>query len=399
MAERPMIGAYFYPHVNKDLARDVRAKKNRILRVKNETVGSGYTIGGGITSWSDDDPSTIARQVELATNYGIGAFFVDAYAGADGGVPTVELQKPLDTIARVCNSSSFKFATMCSIKRPPTIIPYSPDENRQEPGRYFDLTTQTLELMVDHAAKYWNNPNYLQVNGRPLVGIYGLTPKIIQELSYKNISNIGYFLSNISQKKYRENPFFVAVVQSPILAYEFLQHGFEATTTYAGLPDFYDSLIQSSSRPIINWDNLPVFQNHQEQLARQMLFWESLLLRQGFRFYPSAVVGWDPIRRCEQGVDPEKAMPLYPYRPRMISTPDVFFRMLLEVSSYYARVPWSIDFPLMVATFNDVGDGTAALPRLIDGSVDSKNLEAIKRLKNMFDLEKYARTHQGDLRK
>ena len=200
MAERPMIGAYFYPHVNKDLARDVRAKKNRILRVKNETVGSGYTIGGGITSWSDDDPSTIARQVELATNYGIGAFFVDAYAGADGGVPTVELQKPLDTIARVCNSSSFKFATMCSIKRPPTIIPYSPDENRQEPGRYFDLTTQTLELMVDHAAKYWNNPNYLQVNGRPLVGIYGLTPKIIQELSYKNISNIGYFLSNISQK-------------------------------------------------------------------------------------------------------------------------------------------------------------------------------------------------------
>ena len=54
--------------------------------------------------------------------------------------------------------------------------------------------------MVDHAAKYWNNPNYLQVNGRPLVGIYGLTPKIIQELSYKNISNIGYFLSNISQK-------------------------------------------------------------------------------------------------------------------------------------------------------------------------------------------------------
>ena len=115
------------------------------------------------------------------------------------------------------------------------------------------------------------------------------------------------------------------MVQSPILAYEFLQHGFEATTTYAGLPDFYDSLIQSSSRPIINWDNLPVFQNHQEQLARQMLFWESLLLRQGFRFYPSAVVGWDPIRRCEQGVDPEKAMPLYPYRPRMISTPDVFF--------------------------------------------------------------------------
>ena len=51
-------------------------KKNRILRVKNETVGSGYTIGGGITSWSDDDPSTIARQVELATNYGIGAFLL-----------------------------------------------------------------------------------------------------------------------------------------------------------------------------------------------------------------------------------------------------------------------------------------------------------------------------------
>lgn len=404
MAERS-IAAYFYPHAPLDHGLLQRAKANGIRVVKNEVYGSRRAIDkeGRITTWSDRDPLAIARQIQLAQEYGIDAFIVDAYAGADNGVRKTELHAPLDTIAQVSREHDFKFALMCSIKRPPTLIPYPNDNKHQETGRHFDFTGQTLDLIVDHAAQYWNNSNYLQVRGRPFVGIYGLTPQIIEEFRNQNILNIGHTLRYMSRNKCKVAPFFVAVAQSPILAYEFVEQGFDATTTYAGLADYYDSVRQSPLFPVINWDSISIFQHYEEQLAREMLFWQSLLLRQGLKFYPSAVAGWDPIRRCEPNVDPAHAMPGYPYRPRITdSTPAKFFGMLLAVNNYYAhaRLPSDDDdFPYIVATWNDVGDGTDILPRITEGRVDLGYLEAVKRLKHIFDIERYVKEHEHDLYK
>lgn len=405
MSERPRIGTYFYPQIDPgiDPIRDARARRSGVLRVKNETVGSGHVIDakGSITQWSDHDPSVIARQIELAQNFGIDFFMVDQYVGADNGVPTIELQKPLDTIAQVCQGTDFGFGIMYSLRRSPTVIPYLPDIERQEKGRNFDYTHQTLDLIVDNAVKYWNHKNFVKVNGRPFIGIYGLTPDILKKFRENNISNIGYYLTHMSQLKYGVAPFFTAVVQSPNLAYNLLSEGFEASVTYAGLATIYDPLVTSYEHPTIDWEKIQSTQYYQEQLAMQMLDWEILLkLNNGFRFYPSAVKGFNASSRCMPGVDSSKAL-IYPYRPHIIdASPENFWRMLLEVSKYYAMVLSNIDFPILIATAQDFGDGNGVWPLVTPEGVDNGYLKQIKRLKDMFDLELYARAKsQEDLRK
>lgn len=405
MAERPRMGIYFYPQVDPgiDPIRDARAKRNRVKKVINETVGSGHAIDtqGKIVKWSDHDPSAIARQIELAQNYGINFFKVDQYVGASNGVPTVELQKPLDVIAQACDSTDFGFSIMYSLKRSPTIIPYSPDIEKQEKGRYFDFTRQTLDLIVDNAAKYWNNKKFVKVNDRPFIGIYGLTPDILKMFRRNNISNIGYYLTHMSELKYGVAPFFTAVVQSPNLAYSLFKEGFEATVTYAGLATIYDPLVINHEHPTIEWGKIQAIQYYQEQLAMQMLDWDILIkLENGFRFYPSAVKGFNASSRCVPGVDSSKAL-IYPYRPHIIdASPENFWRMLLEVSKYYAMVLSNIDFPILIATAQDFGDGNGVWPLKTPEGIDCGYLEQIKRLSNIFNTERYARARsQEDLKK
>lgn len=406
MAERPRrpVVAYFQPHSPLDHQLLMRAKANEVRAVKNEVYGSGRSIDeeGKIVTWSDRDPVAIARQIGLAKKYRIDGFIVNQYVGTRQGEAQKELVKPLDVIAQVSKEHDFKFAIMCALKGPPILLPYPRSRDLQEKGRNFDYTEATLSLIVDHAAQYWDQPNYLKVRDRPFVGIYGLTPQVIKEFRYGNISDIGHKLQYMSQVKYGKEPFFVAVIQSPMLAHEFLEQGFGATVTYSGPATiFYDSIMQGNLSPLINWESLPVYHKYEEQLATQILFWESLLLRYGFRFYPSASLGLNATSRCEPGVDPTNEALGYPYRPKIIdTTPEKFFKMLLAVASYYAHLPWQKDdFPFMTV-WNDVGDNLSVLPFQTEHGIELGYLQALKRFQEMFDLEDIARAmNQEDLRK
>lgn len=416
MSERPRrpVMAYFYPHSADRNVLD-RAKASGLSFVRNETFRSGRCIdeNGETTAWSDRDPKALKKQINLAENHGINGFIFDQYAGARNGVPKIELKAPLDAFVQVvADHPNFKFALACCLKGPPTIKPYPFDENLQEENRYFDFTRQTLERIVDHAAEYWDHPNFLRLGktlnrkGRPFVGVYGLTTEIIEEFKWNNISNIGHVLRGIVHDKYHikdsELPYFVAIVQSPDLAYEFLNQGFEATITYAGLATFSDSIRQSPLGATIDWDDVPVFQNYELQRIVQMLYWKTLLLTGGMKFYPSIVPKWDPVLRRMKNVDSNKTMPKYPYLPSIIgATPKKFFKQLMAVNYYYSQLPWrDDDFPYVVATWNDVGDGTDVLPTVTDSGVDLGYLQAIKRFQETLDLEEYARAmNQGDLKK
>lgn len=390
--ETPII-AYFYPQDNTDKLRLAAAKKAgkssipsemELLKqatplFKNHTHPT-YTIGDGITEWQDTDKNAIARQAEIAREYGLDAWMLLTYTGVLNGKKHTELQGAVKIIANRKDSLQFAFASCLGLPRTILPVPHGKEQSRSK-ERNFDLTPETFFTIIDEAAKYWGNPRYLRLNGKPLITIYGLRPASVQKLA-KIRPNLVEELELFAEKKYGEKIHLTANAFDSPGAIVLSKFGFKHITTYSHLPTFDQLQHDPDSKNATN-DNQDV-QNYLDQLRKRKKEWYTLLRDKRVNaFTPNVTVGWDGSSRGEPGLKPDQVSGKFPWFPIIDdATPENFKIGLREVWEYLKHIPTENRI-LLILAWNEIGNGSVLLPRVnADGNIDFSHLKTLKQFVN-----------------
>lgn len=101
--------------------------------------------------YDDTESSTWDRQITLANKYGVAFFFVQY--GLSKGVPVLEPDRVLDALVASSKSALIRFA-----------VNWMDGDESEFSRRYFTD-------FLDHVDKYFQNPSYLRIDGRPVVGL------------------------------------------------------------------------------------------------------------------------------------------------------------------------------------------------------------------------------------
>jgi hypothetical protein len=395
--EQPLVATYFFPHDKNDVGRLERARqmgKNRVpsdheLLANASPLYPGhihprYAIGEQhIGEWSDDDPSAIAVQTELAIHYGINAWILLGYSGMIGGKVYTELGRPLQLISQR-NDPNLKFALMTCFGLPRVNLPVQKGTQSSRFGEEkFDISPATMHQMVDYAAAHWNNPRYLFLDGRPFLIIYGLNTNNIATIAKSN-PGIVEDLRRYCERKYGVNPFLAANTITPEGAVKLRDLGFDYITTYSSLPTFNG--VKHGDLETASFSSL---QTYREQFGVRKNEWQQIKNLAGLTFSPNASVGWDASGRGQPGLDLAEVEGDFPWTPIITdSTPENFRYGLEEVWQFIQYIPPEKRI-LLVLAWNEIGDGASLLPRVrSDKSLDFSYLETLQKfLQSVASLE------------
>lgn len=390
------VGAYFYPLTKKDPIRQKRAKKlgRKIadepkLAQKAKPLFPGheqphtYSLGSPErTIWDDSELESMGPQIELAKQYGLGFFVFDTYIGTRGGKPVQEAGAPLDeAFLKLEEARNMKFALMLSFKGPRAVLPTP--KGFVEPGREIDFSVDSAREIVDQCMeKYWTQPNYLTVMGRPYLSIF--TSSFVEKDPTGKFMDqtLRTFLEELNvyaDKKYQVDPYIVGILRkfSPEQSIaeatqESARIGMDALTGYAILPEF--------------GKGAPAVQVYDQLVVAREQEWFEVGQESPIPFVPPAVVGWDASPRAvyEQIQSGDfhsinEFAGYYPHTPIVIgSTPDKFAHMTRKTLNFVSKhVPKDQQLGIVCA-WNEITEGMALLPRVREGEVDMGYLEALK---------------------
>jgi len=120
----------------------------------------------------ESDSAVMAKKIDAAADYGVGAFIFDWYHYDDGPF----LERPLDKgFLKASNHARIKFALMWANHDWTDIHPY----RRGEPQRVLYrgvVAPAAFEKICDHVIQdYFLHPSYWRIDGRPYFSFYDLT--------------------------------------------------------------------------------------------------------------------------------------------------------------------------------------------------------------------------------
>lgn len=404
MFTAPM-GAYFYPLTTKCPERTERGRTFGQVPVDethmaqtatplftnhpeygNHRQPRTYCLGEpNLTRWDDSEPSTMARQVELAKNYGLDFFVFDTYVGLKKGEPRKEMAQPLDNAFLGLTESrrDFNFALMLVLASPRVVLPVPLQQQQEsffERDRFYDLSKEAAEFTIDKCHQYWQDPNYLHINNKPYVSIFPSNeyPDTNEVSKTQSVNRFVKMMREYAWKKYKEEPYMamvakdVTIGQEHAFARDLADSGADAITGYVSLPDF------GKNAPSVQiYDDLYEYKKDQ---------WRHMQNAIVIPFVPPITIGWDASPRGERGRRLDEITGQYPYTPIVIGdTPEKFGRMLDETTLFIAKhVPESERYRV-IFSWNEVTEGGVLLPeRRADGSVDFRMLEQVKRQKRLI---------------
>ena len=395
------IGAYFYPITQSCEVREVRAEQFGVkpgedsLRVPNElTLASNaqplfdghdqprvYCIPDFeretlTTQWDDADPKIFATQAILARDYGLSYFIFNSYRGLQHGQPSHEFAKVTHTTKhtlRILARFGLKYARMETLEKPRAILPI-PTQNREEyffvePDRQYDVSPEAAHHLVDSNIYDWRNPSYLHVGGlRPYVPI--LMPNIPMEQRQDNMKPFIHEVLNYAFHKYDVIPYIVGVMRQSDDLEHWMATEVDAITNYLDLP-------RTPTNSMTEDQVLPV-QHYNDLMDAREKEWETMIQGEGV-VIPSVPVGWDASPRGEQGYRLEQVSGLHPYTPLVVGSTAVRFAQGLQtvVNLTQNFIPEHEQF-VTIWAWNEVSEGGALLPRIINNTTDTSYLEAIR---------------------
>lgn len=378
-------GTYFYPNSTRcpirsrrvsDAGRPITDETKLVQTAQPRFNGHKqphtYCLGNPTeTHWDDADKTAMAKQVELAQEFGIDYFVFLAYIANSNGQTIQELQAPLDeSFLKLHPNSNMPFSLMlCLGSGARSIIPIHPGDNEQKD---YPLGNATAPSIVDTCVrKYWEQPHYRTIDGRPEVTLY--SPQSGQQVTETVDAMLTY-----SWEKYRIEPYVSGVLTVNTDGTDYVKGGVHALTGYLFLPDF----TQSADR----------IQYYESLLAQRIHEWHKIREHHNIPFIPPAVVGFDASPRFASGYtladintmvnNPGQGRPMIPIIPD--STPERFSTMLKEVEMYVnTHVP--IDQRrVIVCAWSEIAEGCALLPQVIEGQVDFSYLEAVRNMKEQL---------------
>lgn len=381
MSRNMEVGSYFYPLTQKCEARKARAGlmgHNMVDETELQAQAGKlfsdhdqprqYCLGENKqTRWDDSNQRDMARQLELATTHGLDFFIFDTYLGRKKGVFRTEMTDPLNNaFLKLEESKRLKFATMLVFGSPRVVLPVPPVMGFEEPDRYYDTDFMSVKYIVDYCMhNYWNDQRYLNFHGRPYVSIF------TSDLSLNGKSKESVFRTIVGQikdyahKHYGVDPYVVGVVRKVTAAQMMVDAGVDALTGYAFLAEFGQDVAS--------------VQDYSELVSRRQVEWEQIHRSISAPFVPPAVTGWDASPRGLAGYDLESVQGCYPYTPIVTGSNANEFGKMLEASLDHTSkfVPKGDQYGLVTA-WNEITEGAALLPRLIENVVDFSYLEAFR---------------------
>lgn len=382
-------GAIFYPQTNRDPDRLKRAHSLGAVEIPYDSQLAQttkplfpghdqprtYCLGSkDKVVWDDSEPDAMSRQVELAKDAGLTFFIFDTYQGLSQEQPHRELYEPIETFQRL--DQKFGFASLAILGRPRVLMPLKLQKNSDEPGRYYEINTQTAQNIIDiHAENYWKDPRYLQITGRPYMAV--MFPMGVHKQLTEQPQLAADFIAQMREHaytKYRVNPYIAGVLvgnQSRQTSQKYLvAAGVDALTGYALLPNF--------------GDDQPFIQDYQQLIDERIRDWDEIRRASPVvPFSPPAVVGWDATARGSRIASNDyirgeiKDKKLYPFHPIVYGgTPELFGEMVRRSCKFIQEHSPEGEQVSVVCAMNEMGEGACMLPRVIDGEVDTSYLKA-----------------------
>ena len=373
---RPRVLAYYFP----DWHRDVR---------------NGAWFGEGWDEWSllraagprfdghrqprvpalgyrdEAEPAQAAVDIDLAHRHGVDGFLVDFYWYDDGPYLAGALE---DGLLRAPNRDLVDFALMWANHELVDIFPLA-DPTDEHPKQLKDgaIDRAAFERMAAHIVdRYFSQPNYLRVEGKPWFSIYEVGNLIAGLGGLDETIDALQWFERLAIEAGFPGIHFDAVVwgfgvlptavtvEAPERVVEKL--GFNSVTSYVWVHH-------------VDMDEFEFPRGDLDRL-RDTAFaeYERYVRELTVPFHPNVTVGWDSSPRTCQDVPYRRGR--YPFTPVWDQSPEQFEQALRQAADFHVRHPTSHPV-ITINAWNEWTEGSALLP---DTDHGLGYLEAIKRV-------------------
>ncbi len=391
MIERtPTKLAYFYPFSRNDEQRHLKATAQGItvvdesLLVQNgvplfegHKAPKRYSTGeNGRTQFDNAEMQTMENMLVLANRANVGLNFC-TYVGTQRGETVKEWTDSLRIFVERNERAPFVLSSV--VHRSRVMLPIAFGEKDEEGQRKMDLNVDTATALLDYAEPYFNDPNYLRVNGKPYLGVINFKLKTVQ----RQINLIDYLgiLNELALKRFG-GVHLVGVTRNMEDIPIWIKGGVDAITAYCYGPDF---------------DNTDaIVQDYEMQMERAMEKWREVansFPKNGVQVYPSIPTDWDASSRAIIPKDVlsvpvadrpkvlKKYRGFYPLLPLMSgSSPELFEKYLMQAMRLAASTTTPNRTSIVnIFAMNEITEGGSLLPTVrADGTLDYGYLDAAR---------------------
>jgi hypothetical protein len=298
-------------------------------------------------AWGDfdeADPKMMARQIDLAADHGIDVFVFDWYWYSGVRI----LYRPLEEgFLKAKNRNRMRFALMWANHdwRNYFPAPYEGEPHLLLPIRH---SPADFERVMDYATqKYFRQPNYWRVDGKPFFGIYE-SGSLINSLGGPGKTREVFERARARAKAAGlSGVHFAAFVWEKSQAEACRAAGFDSLTTYTVSADGH--LPENPT------------EDYAKMAARHESLWKSVD-SSGLPYSPIVTTGWDSSPRWAADTPQPPTRNEYPYGPLAVNaTPEKFGALCRAARSYVdsakVRPP-----AIFVNAWNEWTEGSALLP-------------------------------------
>jgi Glycosyltransferase WbsX len=365
--------AYYFPHWHED-ARDA------------QWFGEGFTEWDVLAAatprfpghrqprvplwgyYDEADPENAAREIQVARAHGLAGFIFDFYWYDDGPY----LNRALDEgFLKATNSSDLEFAIMWANHDLTNIFPAT-DPVTQTILKEGGIDRTAFDALVEElVVRYFSQPNYLKVDGRPWFSIYEIGT-FIRGLG--GVAAAEDALRHLDERA-REAGFPGVHVDIVVWEFSVLRKGTAATNPNE-LIDALSILSASSYVWIHHADLGTEFPVGAWDTVRDATFaeYEGYVRDLPVQFIPNVSVGWDSSPRTDPRV--EFANHGYPWTPVFDAPPSEFERGLrLAIDLVRAQ---GYSHPMItINAWNEWTEGAALAPDVTNGFALLEILERV----------------------
>lgn len=296
---RPTVAVYYFPNYHVD-ARNQQVHGQgwtewELVKAATPRWPGHHQPNVPLWGYTDEaDPKAMEQKIAAAADHGVDAFIYDWYWYNDGPF----LQRGLDDgFLHAANRNRIKFALMWANHDWSDIHPKKLAETPRilYPGA---VTRATFDTVADHViTRYFSQPNYWRIDGRPYFSIYDL-PKLIAGLggTEATVAALRDFRERVKRAGHPDLHLNLVLWQRAILwgekpvpmeRDEITAFGFDSITSYVWIHHvkphtFPETPLLDSLAPMVRYTE------------------ETTTKYSPLPYYPNATMGWDASPRTVQ---------------------------------------------------------------------------------------------------
>ncbi len=282
--------------------------------------------------YDDSDPAVHDRRIRLARDAGVDVFVHGRFWSRGKTVFSEALN---DGYLRCERRSEIRFAVMWANRMPHRVLPIRVIDPTAPPRyrRVFSDPVDFTALLTDTADRYFTQPNYWRIAGRPYFSIFD-TSLFIRQLGPERAQEA------VARARAAVGDFHLGAIDPEPQWWSLLKEiGFDSVTHYVRLPD---------------WKG-PRLQDFSTLAAQRASEWQGWAVATPLPYFPSVSPGWDatPRARLYARIRPDR----YPWTPIVTGTSPEAFEQFVRAAARWTVGEHGDTAPLFVASWNEWSEG------------------------------------------